>query len=152
MNWSQINFYRLSRTKPQEMPMSKTSVDTRTLRPQPLLRKPTLTKMVCLQKKMDLVKPLAPTHLPSKSLDIRERVSTQRVDQETFTTHQVKSLDTWPSSPTTTTFMATTVNSTLWSKSSRLKCASITSSLENVLSNNSASSLTGHLNSDSQMT
>jgi hypothetical protein len=29
--------------------------------------------MVCLQKKVDLVRPQAPTHQPNKSPDIRER-------------------------------------------------------------------------------
>ena len=152
MNRSKFYPYRLSKTKCQETTISQTSVDTRKFKPQPHQRKTLPTRMVCLQKKMDLVKTQEPTLLASPSPDIRERELTPRADQETFTTHQAKSLDTLPSSPTTTTSTATKVSSILWSKSSRLKCANISLTLENAHLCNSASSLTDQQSLDNQMT
>ena len=152
--WSELIFifYRLSTTKCQETTISKTSEATRTWRVLSLPRRTQMTRMALLPRRMAPARTPAPPAQASRSPDTRARASTPREDQETSTTHQARSSDTWPSSPTTTISTETKANSTPWSKSSRLRCASISSSLASAHSNNSASSPTDQQSWDSQMT
>ena len=81
----------------------------------------------------------------SQSPSIREKASIPRADQETSITHQVRSWSTWLNSHIMITSMETKDNSILLSKSSRLKCANISSTMENAHFNSIASLLTDHL-------
>lgn len=152
-----LSSYRLFKTaRTLSTPISRTSEDTqKSQRPRKRTPLPLKRKLQPMEKKPVLrqVAQQDPSTLKeSLSLSIRVKDWTLREDQETSTTLLARSSSTWLNNHITITFTETKANSTLSSKSIRLKCANTSLREATAHFNSIASSPMALPSSDSQMT